>query len=295
MKSVQGLLVTLMRVSCPVAFVLATVQCTTIIDSGRQQCQSKNDCLTIKSAPSDAECQNNVCVASASWSCLTTPITTSAVGAGPYTVRVPLIDVSTLEPVAGVTAFVYKKTDQGLEHPSGPFVSGDDGYLTLRVEPLGASGFEGFMSLTQPDSVTAPPAYYFFNPAIGGDTEVAPVRVASLAAVTSLVTNVGENVDTSRGFIVTSAEDCLGNAAAGISYSSTVADSGTLAFYSEGHLPTTKASATDDSGYGGLIGVVPGNVTLVGSHVVHGKIGEVTVFVKAGAVSYTRMVPNAKR
>jgi hypothetical protein len=109
-----------------------------------------------------------------------------------------------------------------------------------------------------------------------------------------LIAQVGATYDPTRGTIVLTADDCTGSAGEGVTYSTNSSDSRIASFYSESGLPTTKTNATDPSGYGGFMDVPPGNLTITGNHRDFGLLGKVTLFVKAGTTSYSRMVPYAQ-
>jgi hypothetical protein len=56
-------------------------------------------------------------------------------------------------------------------------------------------------------------------------------------------------------------------------------------------IPSTKQSETDGSGWGGLLNLLPGSVTLTGQLATGQPIGTLSVFARAGEVTYTAMVP----
>jgi hypothetical protein len=198
-----------------------------------------------------------------------------------------MVDVVKLQPMPGVTATLYKKIDVEAASPIGdPVVSDADGMLTFTV----SAKFDGFAILAN-DTIV--PSMYFFIPAVTRAETRPPVRLATPAMASALLQGVGSAFDPTRGIVILTAVDCNGTPAAGVSYSATNADSQTKAFYSVAGLPTTATTATDASGYGGLIGLIPGTVAIKASQQTQGSIGEFSLFVKAGTISYSQVRPSA--
>jgi len=263
------------------------MHCTLAIDADRKQCSTTADCQARGGAFFGGVCQDSVCVLNPAWSCISQPAVPSETKDS-FTVRLPLVDVVKLQPMPGVTARLYEKIDVEAATPiSEPVTSDADGIIAFNF----TAEFDGFAILSN-DTIL--PSMYFFNPAVSNDQTLPPVRLATPAMAAALIQNVGSTFDPARGIVILTAEDCIGQPAQGVSYSTASADSQTLAFYSVDGLPTTLTAATDPSGYGGLIGVVPGTTAITAFQESQGKIGGISLFVKASTISYSRMAPSAK-
>jgi hypothetical protein len=268
---------------------ILTVQCSLSIDTDRKQCKTDEDCRSHGSAFSGSICENSICAIPKAWACLfNQPEQAVTGGDGPYTVRIPVVSVLTQKPVSDVSVRICAKIDADCLSPLGKAVTSDsEGIVTLKVD----AKFDGFITLSHPDFGTS---LYFFNPAVTKDQTVSPVRLASSEMAAMLIAQVGGTFDPSRGSIVITADDCTGAAGEGVTYSTNLSDSRIASFYSESGLPTTKTTNTDSSGYGGFMDVPPGNLTITGNHRDFGLVGKMTLFVKAGTTSYSRMVPYAQ-
>jgi hypothetical protein len=261
--------------------------CSLVLDAEGQQCNTTADCTARGPAFQGGICQSKVCVADPAWACLEDSTTSDKPSNSTVAVQVPLVSVLNQAPIQGVSAQLYRKIDVASANPLGSeVVSGSDGMLSLNVE----QGFDGFIKLTHPDLGTS---LYFFNPPVTRPETTPPVRLASPTMVGALLQQVGKSYDSSLGIVVLTAQDCTGRSAAGVSYKSLTVGPTPQVFYSVEGLPTVNVSATDKSGYGGLIGLAPGTVAISGSTENFGPIGKLSLFVKAGVVSYSRMVPHA--
>jgi hypothetical protein len=202
-------------------------------------------------------------------------------------VRLPVVSTLDQSPLAGVEATLFRKIDVAGSLPlSAPSVSDANGMIDLSVE----AGFEGYVTLVHADLA---PSLYFFNPPIEKDVTVSPVRLATPSTVTALFQNVGRNFDPTRGVVVLTVEDCRSKPLAGVSFVVKGVE-GSTNFYSVGGLPTITTSATDISGYGGLLNLPPTTTAIRADHAKLGTIGQLSLFVKAGTLSYSRMVPRAE-
>ena len=133
---------------------------------------------------------------------------------------------------------------------------------------------------------------YFFNPDIDRDQTLPSISVASPAANMGLLLQLGRSAIPGRGSVVVSTADCTGAPAAGISFSTMSGDSMTSAFYAVAGLPSSTATATDATGYGGLINVPAGAATLSAKLTDPATdLGSISILVRDGAITYSRVVP----
>lgn len=231
-------------------------------------------------------CKKSRCVPDPAWACMTDPDPSASVDKGPFVVTLTVVDVVGQLPMAGVTATMMRKIDVGGSSPIGaPAVSDASGRIQLTVE----GGYDGYLTLTHPDIV---PSLYFFNPPVAKSGEVTPIRLTTATTVSALFQNVGRSFDPTRGVVILTAEDCKANSLSDISFDVTGLDNVTN-FYSVDGLPTVTTSATDSSGYGGLLNVPVGTTAIRADHASLGTIGQLSLFVRAGTLSYSRMVPRA--
>ncbi|MGE5788193.1 MAG: hypothetical protein ACM3ZE_26595 [Myxococcales bacterium] len=277
----------LLRTALAVASSVSFLSCTLITDADREQCVVDTDCLERGDAFKATVCQESQCVADPAWACLQDQGDSS--DPGPFTVRLPLVSVLDQSAMAGVTAVMYRKIDVASSNPiSAQAVSDANGVVELSVE----KGFDGYVSLSHQ---SIGPSLYFFNPPVRRSETVSPIRLASIPVVAALFQQVGRTYDPNQGVVILTAEDCQSRPLSQVSYTVPKWSASTAVFYSVDGLPTTSTSATDGSGYGGLIGLPPETVAISATHTTQGSIGGLSLFVRAGALSYSRMVPSVRR
>ena len=223
------------------------------------------------------------------WACAADPLPTSA----GYKLTMHLTDaVDSTKVLPDINAQLCRKLDSTCDSPVGKTATSDEtGLITLQVE----KGFDGFVQLT---GTKIAPSMYFLTPPVSGDLDLPMVPLATPFIASQIVLGAGGNPwakDTS-GIVLLTAFDCTGTAAAGLNFAIGGApDPKTFIFYLVKSLPTTDVSVTDDTGYGGLVNVPEGVKTvsaLLGGPGGH-KISEISVLVRAGYVSYSRVTPNS--
>lgn len=293
------------------AFVSWLAGCSVIVDANRPQCSTDADCTSRGPDFAGSVCSAGVCQAGLGagggagagaddpsdplsprnprWACSADPPPTSA----GYKLTMHFTDaIDSTKVLPGIEAKLCRKLDAECESPVGAMATSDDtGMVTLQVD----KGFDGFVQLT---GAKIAPSMYFLTPPASGDLDLPMVPLASPFAASSIVTQAGGNAwakDTS-GIVLLTAFDCVGTAAAGINFSiGGTPDPKTFIFYLVNSLPTTAASITDDTGYGGLVNVPAGVTTvsaLLGGPSGH-KVSKISVLVRAGYVSYSRVTPNS--
>lgn len=186
----------------------------------------------------------------------------------------------------GVTGRLCRKLDVNCDQPqSDPVVSDSNGVLTFDV----TSVFNGYVSLTRSDIL---PGLYFFNPQVDRDRDIPAVSLVTPAQATGLTAVFGGQQQPDRGLILLTAYDCSGTAATGVSFSSGNGDTSTVLFYVVGSLPNAKVTSTDTTGFGGFTNMPPGAVAVTGTLAATGEeIGTISLLSKAGAITYSRIVP----
>ena len=201
-------------------------------------------------------------------------------------------DAVTAKPLGGVTAQLCKKLDVLCSDPFGPkIVSDDAGLVAMTVDPA----FEGYVLMNDPRIA---PALYFLTAPASGDLDLPTVPLATPLAAAGIVRNAGGPSSSwmqDRGIMLLNVFDCQTQPAANITFSVGGAlDPAMFVFYLKNGLPTKESSATDTTGYGGLVNVPEGvaSITATLGPAPGQKISASTFLVRPGHVTYARMMPN---
>lgn len=269
---------------------LAAVGCSAILDGDRKQCAQDSDCTSRGSGFTSSVCIDSWCMAPPKWSCLDKPSAISG-HRGPHPVTLRVEDILTQKAKPGVRARLCRKLDVNCENPLAAEVMSDsDGIVRFDIvtdDPT--SGFSGYVLFTSSDAM---PGLYFFNPPVRGPVDIPAVQLAPRAVATVLTQQVGATYDVTRGLILLNTLDCVGEPLAGVSLETDADDPLTVPFYSVHGLPAATATATDPDGYCGVINVLPGTTSVTARMEAGGRrIGTLSLLVKAGSITYSRMVP----
>jgi hypothetical protein len=268
---------------------LLAAGCSVTVDANRKQCATDSDCVHRGDAFASSVCVHSFCEPEPKWGCVGVPAETKH-APEPFHVSLRVVDILTQEPMPGVSALLCRKIDVTCDSPFGPAVlSDDDGKVEFDVTRDAAGfGFTGYVRFTRDDVL---PGIYIFNPAIESDLTIPSVQLASPTVAGLLAQQIGTKLDPARGLILLDSVDCQGAPAAGVSFM-TDADDTAAPFYSVNGLPAATATATDDDGYGGLINVQPGTIAVTGKlQPKASALGTVSLLIRGGAVTYSRMVP----
>lgn len=284
----SGLVATRSVVSALACISIAGCSLTT--DPRRQQCVKDEDCGAHASELGESTCVNSWCEPEPAWSCLAQSIQANA-EAGRFEATLRAEDMVTQQPLSGVTARLCRKLDVSCDDARrGEAVTDGKGKVQFEVDVEGGDrGFTGYVQFTRNDLM---PGLYFFNPPITSSVDVPQVQLLTPMVAQLLAMQAGISFMSERGLILLRAFDCTDEPVPGVVFEVDDADPNSTAFYSVDGLPSRKATATDTSGYGGVINAAPGTITvkarLAGSRRV---ISTVSILVKAGAITYSRMVP----
>jgi hypothetical protein len=265
----------------------AATACSVLVDADRVQCTSDTDCTSRGGAFSESMCVKSLCQPDSRWSCLDdTPTPSTAVG--PFAVVMQTTDLLTQQPRANVKADLCNKVDVECSTPLYTATSDATGFLTMQVP----SAFSGYVLLQAPDLL---PGLYFFNPPIDRDQEIPPILMPTPLANNLLVGQIGGTQGPNHGNALITAHDCQGTFADGVTFVTADGDAMTKTFYSSRGLPSASATATDSDGYGGMINLPSGAVTVTGSLSANGRtVGTISLLVRAGGISYSRIVPRGE-
>lgn len=258
--------------------------CTSIVESDRVQCSTTADCTRRGGAFASSVCEAQICKTPSPWSCLgnvTWPLGTAA----SVTVTLNMTDIITTQPVAGVAARICRKLDTSCAEPLQTDLISD---TTGRIAIVVPQGFDGYVELAAPGAMRGS---YFFYPPLTSDREIPSVPILQAAALNTFATLAGATPMTDRGHVMVRAYNCLGQTAEGVHFSSPESDDTTAPFYMIKGIPSTKQTQTDNTGQGGLLNLRPGSVTLVGKLSDSRETGKLSVFTRAGELTYTAVVP----
>ena len=272
------------------AFFLASLffaSCSLTVDSDRVQCRTNADCAARGGAFAEAICADSVCTVNPAWACLSGGTPSVSTQEPPYKLTVMLRDLVDQTPYKGSAQVkLCRKLDVGCAAPLATVTSGGDGSATFFVD---MKGFAGYVDV-QADGVV--PTLFFLNP-IDRDTTL-PVSLATPMANQLLLFSLGRQASPGHGNIVISTLDCTGTPAAGVSYSTPNGDAATSSFYTVSDLPVPAATATDAGGYGGLVNVPIGSVTVVANlNSPKAELARISLLVQEGAITYSTVVPLA--
>lgn len=263
--------------------------CSYLVESGRVQCDADEDCATQGVDAPAMVCIDSVCEPSGedpAWGCLgrvewPAPPTRLVV------LSLPLLDLVTGDALPGVTARACSKLDADCDHPlTTDSVSDGAGIVVLTVE----AGFDGYIELR---SAATQPALFFLYPPVVADLQAPALPLFRVDDFQSVAQASGNPPIADYGHVFVGARDCQGSPAAGVSLSGF--DLGPLVslFYLVDGLPVAAATATDSSGRAGFVNVAPSTVVVVGTLAASGqRVGEVSLRVRPGEISYSSMVPS---
>ncbi len=260
--------------------------CSVLVDADRPQCSQDSDCSNRGAAFAAAVCAAGLCEVDPLWSCGALPVSQTP----SYQLTMHLQDAVSSKPLSGVVARLCRKLDVTCQSPIGSKVLSDDtGGVAMPIE----AAFDGYVQLM--DSKIAPALYFLTAPA-SGDLDLPTVPLASPSVAALIVQQAGGTTWLDeRGIVLLNAFDCLGQPADNISYSiGGTPDSATFIFYLVNGLPTTDATVTDSTGYGGLVNMPVGVSTIAATIAPSGrKVSNISILVRAGYISYSSVTPNS--
>lgn len=278
----------LVVVSALAVIGMAVGACSLTVDSEREQCSKNSDCEARGSAFSGSVCVEAVCVPEPAWRCLGQPAEPVTPSPEPRRFRAPFLvqHLVNQQPLPGVQARLCRRIDVMCQNPlTEPLLTDAQGRVTLEVE----EGFDGYAYF---ENTAIIPGLYFFNP-VRRDQPEAMISISSAEIITLLAAQAGATQEKERGVVLLSPWDCTGKPAAGVTLTPSGSEPGAVTFYSEGNLPSGSATQTDAAGYGGLLNVAAGSITVTATIAkTQQRLGQVTLLARPGAISYGSIVPN---
>jgi hypothetical protein len=228
-------------------------------------------------------------------------------------VALPFFDLIRMVPITGVGVKVCPKLDVTCSRPidSTIFPADSQGIAHFTTDQF----FDGYgivYDLTMPDAGAADeagdgggdagdggptsgrfiPSIVFFNPPIVNDTAFGIVPLFTRADIDALASVQGNTWDQSFGILFAGMLDCGRKPVAGVTWDPSIVDMKSKRFFYVNGLPDEAATATDPTGFSGLLNAPPGSITINARVQSTGKkVGSATVLVRPGTASYSYLAP----
>jgi hypothetical protein len=265
------------------------VGCSVVVDANRTQCSTDADCTARGSDFAGSACVQSFCQVSARWSCLDAPLGPPPASGSKFQVSFAVTDAVAQKPWAGLSARLCRKLDVACTDAlSAAVVTDAEGKVGFEVP----AGFDGYVRVEGTGTL---PSMYFFNPPVARNISNIVLVMSSATTVSGLAALAGVTQDNGRGFVLLSVVDCTGVPASGVTLSSSPQDPQSRTFYAKEGFPSASATATDSSGYGGLMNASLGTLTLSASFADYAReIDEVTVLVQAATQTTTTLVAHGR-
>jgi hypothetical protein len=260
--------------------------CSVLVDSGRVQCSTTDDCRARGKDFESAVCIASLCQPDPKWGCVGEQ-RPAAAGDGPFAAHFKIQDLLTMAPLPGIRGRLCRRLDVECSEAIGDeAVTNAAGNVTL-LAPLGFDGYARF------ESDGTANLLYFFNPPVTSEQPEAQLSIGPPAVMTLLALQAGVEQEAERGVLLISARDCNGAIAPGVTLQANVKDTQATPFYSEQGLPSGSATQTDSAGYGGLLNARPGSITFSGIVAATGYVfGHVTLLAQPQTLTYGSVVPD---
>lgn len=303
-----------------VAALAALAGCQALLDTGVAQCDVDGDCAARGPAFAGMRCINHDCALPPAdvpeagtadvappdpkWGCVGNVKWAPQSTSEKVVRRVRVIRVLGSSPLEGALSEACTRYDTAVgvdtmaasycAAPLSSSTSDTDGYSSLPVP----RGFDGYVATHPPPSFPSmvPTLAFWFPPLATNDPlEIAPedgLLVLSKGELSALVSQVSTKpVDPTLGHVFVGAADCNNDPADGVALSISNRADSTVPFYDSSGLPSANLTETGADGRGGFVNVPPGAVTVEGRR--NGvKIASFTILVRAGFVTYLRLVPS---
>jgi len=268
--------------------MLFMASCSLVYDTDEVQCDTDADCVSRGFV--GATCSSNVCQKAAEvaseWSCLG-KVKWPSTGDGPFKLRAMVIDVMTSKPPEDLEVVLCPKLDTECTSPSpANATTTADGYLEVTV----SAGFDGYLQMTAP---TITPALFFPVKPVFEDTVIPGVLpVVSPQGFAQIATAIGTTLDLTLGHTYVMASNCDNTPAPGVRLEVSDQTATTKRYYMINNAPVGSATSTDSAGNGGFLNLEPKFTKITGFVASTGAmIGEASFVVRAGAVTYPRILP----
>jgi len=237
------------------ALVAATVSCSVLIDTKKEQCSVDADCANLGDAFAGSVCKESVCVKSEDLG----PVGCPALDPSEKPTVTLRFSVSFAGGVPDdpqpFEVLACKRLDTTCKSPlAGPVMAPNGDLIELEVP----TGFQGFLQLKNRDAV---PSMVFLGQKVQQDTRFWDLTIPTPSDVTLLGLGTGTKVDTTLGALIMIARDCDRNPLSGAVASNSTGGTG---YYFAAMLPDKTLMATTEEGAAGFVNVPLGSSVMGG-------------------------------
>jgi hypothetical protein len=218
------------------------------------QCSTDDECVVMGPEYVGGRCVSSACRPNPRWRCEAAQ-STSTTEQKELTVLVR--DSLSLSPVQMVHIVACAKLDLTCASPVAEATTDAQGELHITVP----ASFAGY--LQQTERMEYAPAMYFLPAVFPEDGVLQPFPLLTAGAIIdALATSLGARLEDDRGHMMLIAEDCTGDALAGVSFQSPQADDKSVQFYVRNLLPSTSEKQTAEIGNGGFLNFPRGTAVI---------------------------------
>lgn len=273
---------------------VASSACSIYVDGGRQQCKQDIDCQALGTEYATYQCKDSMCqepekppttdaLVDPTWACLDGVGTVEPV-TGNVRVSITLVDLLSRRPLAGVALALCAKLDGSCQFPILPlYESSATGGLEVEMP----AGFDGYFQAS--GAGIYPTLIFPPNTSRQRAPSTIPLVPASFYPTMVSGTTVAQN----RSMVITTALDCVGRPAAGLSLSSPDADAQTVSYVLAGGVPSRTSTTTDESGGGGFMNVPAGPFLIRSTLAASGRsVGVAGIQARPGHISMVLIMPS---
>lgn len=281
--------------------------CSLVLQTSDEQCVVDGDCAKRGGSFAGMRCVERVCTsatdagldaqvdappADPTWGCLGNVVFPPPAKAK-VKVTIPFVELVQKAPVTDIKVRACARLDVGCANPVAPVQTpGPDGKVTFDVD----ANFDGFAEvIPQTNDGGAPnfvPALVFFNPPPADDHVYPTILLLTPFTLSTVAAAAGSSVDPKLGAIFYATLNCKGEPGEGVSVSPDRTETTTQGFYLIKGVPSLSASATDGSGYGGIVNTPLSFIKMSAQLFTTKKpIGSTAVLSRAGTITYVYLVP----
>jgi hypothetical protein len=248
------------------------------------QCNVDEDCVARGPEYMGGHCADKQCLPNPKWRCEPVPLPEPGATTD---LTLPIIDALQLTLIPNVPVVACTKLDYMCSQPVTKATTNMDGEAKITVP----ANFAGYVQSTERSDYNN--GLYFLPPQLPPDGRLRNFPlIRSGVTLNALAAALGSTLDPTRGHIMLVAEDCMGNALPGISFTTPQADAKTIQFYIRDQVPQTGLKDTPPEGDGGFLNLPVGTALVVAKDVKTGiELATVTTLLRAGFISMTYIRP----
>jgi hypothetical protein len=267
-------------------FSAASSGCSYYVESDRAQCTIDSDCAALGSNYAKYVCLDSVCQAPVdpTWTCLNGS-SADATASGTVHVRMTMIDLLSQKPLPGIALTLCAKLDGTCLFPLASFVSNDAGQMDVEMN----AGFDGYFQAAGAGIYPT----LIFPPNTRRQRAPSTLPMVPASFFGTMFRGIGMTVADDRSVILTTALDCQGRPAAGLSLASPQADAQTVSYLLAGGVPSRAAASTDETGVGGFVNIPSGSAVVTSTIAATNRLaGTAGVQTRAGYLSMVLVMPS---